>query len=101
MGNLGKVLDYQRKTNEAVNGIVDLLSNVYSIGMLYETLANAQVQIMSMLRLSERYIREGQRWGEVVCPEDIEDMLLQVNDVYKRLKDFAVLAQENGGLVID
>ena len=51
MKNLGKVLDYQKKTNEAVEKMMDLLANYYSTSMLYETLANAQVQIMSLLRL--------------------------------------------------
>ena len=68
-----------------------------SIGMLYETLANAQVQIMSLLRLCDRYIEDGQKWGEVLNPNDIEDMLLQVNEVYKLLKPFEELARENGG----
>ena len=76
---------------------MDFLANYYSISMLYETLANAQVQIMSLLRLCDRYIQDGQKWGEVVCPDDIEDMLLQVNDVYKLLKPFENLARENGG----
>lgn len=97
MKNLGKVLDYQKKTNEAVEKMMDLLANYYSIGMLYETLANAQVQIMSLLRLCDRYIDDGQKWGEVVCPNDIEDMLLQVNEVYKLLKPFEELARANGG----
>lgn len=95
--NLGKVLSYQRDTNNAVEELMDFLANYYSISMLYETLANAQVQIMSLLRLCDRYIQDGQKWGEVVCPDDIEDMLLQVNDVYKLLKPFENLARENGG----
>ncbi len=97
MKNLGKVLDYQKKSAEAVEKMMDLLANYYSIGMLYETLANAQVQIMSLLRLCDRYIADGQKWGEVVNPNDIEDMLLQVNEVYKLLKPFEELARENGG----
>jgi len=56
MKNLGKVLAYQRDTNEAVAKVMDLLSNYYSTAMLYETLANAQVQIMSLLRLCDRYM---------------------------------------------
>ena len=83
--NLGKVLIYQRDMNDAVSKLMDLLANYYSISMLYETLANAQVQIMSLLRLCDHYIHDGQKWGEVVCPNDIEDMLLQVNEVYKHL----------------
>ena len=51
MKNLGKVLNYQKKTNEAVEKMMDFLANYYSKSMLYETLANAQVQIMSLLRL--------------------------------------------------
>lgn len=95
---LGKVLDYQKKQTEAVEAVIDLLSNYYSMGMLYETLANAQVQIMSLMRLCDRYIEAGQpKWGEVVCPNDIEDMLLEVNEVYKLLKPFEELARENGG----
>ena len=82
MKNLGKVLDYQKKTNEAVEKMMDLLANYYSTSMLYETLANAQVQIMSLLRLCDHYI---------------EDMLLQVNEVYKLLKPFEELARANGG----
>lgn len=97
MKNLGKVLDYQKKTNDAVCGVINLLSNYYSTGILYETLANAQVQIMSLLRLCDRYIQDGQKWGSVICPNDIEDMLLQVNEVYKQLKPFEELARENGG----
>ncbi len=97
MKNFGKVLDYQKKTNDAVNGVIDLLSNSYSTGMLYETLANAQVEIMSLIRLCDRYVEDGQKWGEVLNPEDIEYMLLQVNDVYKLLKPFEELARENGG----
>jgi hypothetical protein len=98
MKNLGKVLDYQKKTNEAVEKMMDLLANYYSTSMLYETLANAQVQIMSLLRLCDRYIEAGQpKWGEVLNPNDIEDMLLQVNEVYKLLKPFEELARENGG----
>ena len=97
MKNLGKVLDYQKKTNEAVEKMMDLLANYYSTSMLYETLANAQVQIMSLLRLCDRYIEDGQKWGEVLNPNDIEDMLLQVNEVYKLLKPFEELARENGG----
>lgn len=95
--NLGKVLIYQRDMNDAVSKLMDLLANYYSISMLYETLANAQVQIMSLLRLCDHYIHDGQKWGEVVCPNDIEDMLLQVNEVYKHLKPFEDLARENGG----
>ena len=95
--NLGKVLSYQRDTNNAVEELMDFLANYYSTSMLYETLANAQVQIMSLLRLCDRYIQDGQKWGEVVCPNDIEDMLLQVNDLYKLLKPFEELARENGG----
>lgn len=97
MKNLGKVLDYQMRTNDAVSGVINLLSNYYSTGILYETLANAQVQIMSLLRLCDRYIQDGQKWGSVICPTDIEDMLLQVNEVYKHLKPFEELARENGG----
>lgn len=97
MKNLGKVLDYQKKTTDAVEKMMDLLANYYSIGMLYETLANAQMQIMSLLRLCDRYIEDGQKWGEVLNPNDIEDMLLQVNEVYKLLKPFEELARENGG----
>ena len=97
MKNLGKVLDYQKKSAEAVEKMMDLLANYYSIGMLYETLANAQVQIMSLLRLCDHYIEDGQKWGEVLNPNDIEDMLLQVNEVYKLLKPFEELARENGG----
>ena len=37
MKNLGKVLDYQKKTADAVEKMMDLLANYYSIGMLYET----------------------------------------------------------------
>ena len=95
--NLGKLLTYQRDMNEAVSSLMDLLANYYSTGMLYETLANAQVQIMSLLRLCDRYISDGQKWGDVVCPNDIEDMLLQVNEVYKHLKPFEELARANGG----
>ena len=95
--NLGKVLDYQQRTNDAVEKIIDFLSNDYSTGMLYETLANAQVQIMSLIRLSDRYVSDGQKWGEILNPNDIEDMLLMVNDVYKLLKPFEELARENGG----
>lgn len=95
---LGKVLDYQLKENEAVTAVINFLSNDFSTGMLYETLANAQLQIMSLIRLCDRYIEAGQpNWGEVVCPNDIEDMLLMVNDVYKLLKPFEELARENGG----
>jgi hypothetical protein len=94
---LGKVLDYQKKTNEATEAIMDFLANTYSTGMLYETLANAQVQIMSLVRLCDRYIEQGQKWGTVLYPDDIEDMLLMVNDVYKLLKPFEELARENGG----
>ena len=97
MKNLGKVLDYQKKSAEAVEKMMDLLANYYSIGMLYETLANAQVQIMSLIRLCDRYIEDGQKWGVVVSPNDIEEMLLQVNEVYKLLKPFEELARENGG----
>ena len=97
MKNLGKVLDYQKKTNDAVEKMMDLLANYYSTSMLYETLANAQVQIMSLLRLCDRYIEDGQKWGEVLNPNDIEDMLLQVNEVYKLLKPFEELARANGG----
>ncbi len=97
MKNLGKVLDYQKKTNEAVEKMMDLLANYYSTSMLYETLANAQVQIMSLLRLCDRYIEDGQKCGEVLNPNDIEDMLLQVNEVYKLLKPFEELARANGG----
>lgn len=97
MKNLGKVLDYQKKSAEAVEKMMDLLANYYSIGMLYETLANAQVQIMSLIRLCDRYIEDGQKWGAVLNPDDIEDMLLQVNEVYKLLKPFEELARENGG----
>ena len=97
MKNLGKVLDYQKKTADAVEKMMDLLANYYSISILYETLANAQVQIMSLLRLCDRYIEDGQKWGEVLNPNDIEDMLLQVNEVYKLLKPFEELARENGG----
>ena len=32
--NLGKVLDYQQRTNDAVKKIIDFLSNDYSTGML-------------------------------------------------------------------
>jgi beta-glucosidase/6-phospho-beta-glucosidase/beta-galactosidase len=94
---LGKVLDYQKMQNEAVEKMIDFLSNYYSTGMLYETLAKAQVQIMSLIRLCDQYIRDGQKWGEVLDPKDIEDMLLMVNDVYKLLKPFEELARENGG----
>ena len=95
---LGKVLDYQKKQAEAVEAVINLLSNYYSTGMLYETLANAQVQIMSLMRLCDRYIEAGQpKWGEVLNPNDIEDMLLEVNEVYKLLKPFEELARENGG----
>ena len=94
---LGKVLIYQRDTNNAVEKLMDFLANYFSTSMLYETLANAQVQIMSLLRLCDRYIQEGQKWGEVVCPDDIEDLLLQVNEIYKLLKPFEELARENGG----
>lgn len=97
MKNLGKVLDYQKRTNEAVDKVIDLLSNYYSLSMMYETLANAQVQIMSLIRLCDHYIEDGQKWGEVLCPNDIEDMLLHVNEVYKLLKPFEELARENGG----
>ena len=94
---LGKVLDYQKRQNEAVEKVIDFLSNDYSMGMLYETLSNAQVQIMSLVRLCDRYIEDGQKCGEVLNPNDIEDMLLMVNDVYKLLKPFEDLARENGG----
>lgn len=94
---LGKVLDYQKKQNEAVENVINFLSNDYSMGMLYETLANAQVQILSLVRLGEQYIQDGQKWGEILDPKDIEDMLLMVNDVYKLLKPFEDLARENGG----
>ena len=97
MKNLGKVLDYQKRTSEAVDAIIDMLSNDYSLSMMYETLANAQVQIISLIRLSDIYTHDGQKWGEVLCPNDIEDMLLQVNEVYKHLKPFEDLARENGG----
>lgn len=98
MKNLGKVLAYQRDTNEAVAKVMDLLANYYSTAMLYETLANAQVQIMSLLRLCDRYTEGGQKgFGEVLCPNDIDDMLLQVNEVYKTLKPFEELARANGG----
>jgi hypothetical protein len=95
--NLGKVLDYQRKQNSAVEKVIDFLSNNESTGMLYETLANAQVQILSLLRLCDKYIQDGQKWGEIICPNNIEDFLLDVNDVYKLLKPFEELARENGG----
>ena len=97
MKNLGKVLDYQKKTNKAVEELVDMLSNCYSMSMLYETLANAQVQIMALIRLCDRYIEDGQKWGEVLFPNDIEDMLIHVNEVYKHLKPFEEIARENGG----
>ena len=97
MNKLGKVLDYQKRTNEAVDALIDMLSNDYSLSMMYETLANAQVQIMSLIRLCDQYIEDGQKWGEVLCPNDIEDMLLHVNEVYKHLKPFEDLARENGG----
>ena len=97
MKNLGKVLDYQKKTNKAVEELVDMLSNSYSMSMLYETLANAQVQIMALIRLCDHYINDGQKWGEVLCPNDIEDMLIHVNEVYKHLKPFDDIARENGG----
>lgn len=80
-----------------MNGLIDLLSNYYSTGMLYETLANAQVEIMSLIRLCDRYVEDGQKWGEVLSLNDIEDMLIQVNEVYKLLKPFEELARENGG----
>lgn len=95
--NLGKVLDYQRKQNSAVEKVIDFLSNYESTGMLYETLANAQVQILSLLRLCDKYVQDGQKWGEIICPNNIEDMLLDVNEVYKLLKPFEELARENGG----
>lgn len=97
MNKLGKVLDYQKRTNEAVDALIDMLSNDYSLSMMYETLANAQVQIMSLIRLCDQYIKDGQRWGEVLNPNDIEDMLIHVNEVYKHLKPFEDLARENGG----
>lgn len=94
---LGKVLNYQQKEHDAVAAVINMLSNIYSTGMLYETLANAQVQIMSLIRLSDKYIEDGQKWGEILCPDHIEDMLLMVNEVYKLLKPFEELARENGG----
>ena len=78
MKNLGKVLDYQKKTADAVEKMMDLLVNYYSIGMLYETLANAQVQIMSLLRLCDRYIEAGQpKWGEVLNSRRVSPRIKQ------------------------
>jgi hypothetical protein len=92
-----ELLAHDNRQNEAVEKVIDFLSNYYSMGMLYETLSNAQVQIMSLVRLCDRYIEDGQKWGEVLNPNDIEDMLLMVNDVYKLLKPFEDLARENCG----
>lgn len=95
---LQKTLDYQQKVNEAVKKLVESFNPQDSMTLSehYKMMAETQVQVMSMLQLSERLIERGNNEAceTIFIPNSVTDFFSCVLDIYKLLEPFDEMAQE-------
>lgn len=84
--NLKKTLDNQKKINEAVEKIIKHFSSEESYAETLQTLADAQSQIIMMMKYVQSAIIQGE---DGVNLDIISDFLYDVNVKIKLLKPFA------------
>lgn len=94
MSNFKKLQERQDKINKAVEKLVNYFDNECSIGGVYQAQAEAQIEIMSMMQMTEKYISHGQDLGEVFRPDNVTDYLWCINEILKLLRPFAEIAEE-------
>lgn len=94
MSNFKKLQERQEKINKAVEKLVNYFDNECSIGGVYQAQAEAQIEIMSMMQMTEQYISHGQDLGEVFRPDNVTDYLWCINEILKLLRPFAEIAEE-------
>lgn len=94
MNSFKKSLNYQQKVNEAVSKLMEHFSQEVDMSSYYEEFAIAEAEIMSMIRLTDGYINSEKFHGDVYNPNTVVDFLVSVNTLYKMLKPFDKLANE-------
>lgn len=94
MSNFKKLQERQEKINKAVEKLVNYFDNECSIGGIYQSQAQAQIEIMSMMRITEKYISRGKDLKDVFSPDNVTDYLWCINEILGLLRPFAEIAEE-------
>lgn len=91
MCNLRKSIETQKAINESVESIFQFFEDVCSYAGMFETMSNAQFELIQLMELN-RWIAENNSLGiESVPTKSMEDFIFLVNETYKLLKPFANL----------
>jgi hypothetical protein len=91
MSNFKKTIETQKAINEAVEAIFEHFRSEISYAETYETMADAQVELMQLMEIN-RYVAGSPSLNLTSVPVDsITNFIHEANEAYKLLRPFAKL----------
>ena len=91
MSNFKKTIETQKSINEAVEAIFEHFRSEISYAETYETMADAQVELMQLMEIN-RYVAGSPSLNLTSVPVDsITNFIHEANEAYKLLRPFAKL----------
>lgn len=93
---LDKQIDYQKRINNAVSGLLNHFSNEVGLKDYYREMAKAQSQVMSLLRVYEEADTSNSH-EEFLFPKDIALFFCGICDLFGLLTTLDDVACENRG----